>query len=73
MKFVTLLAVLSLTTVLNPVYATEMANADDDIVSYCNEQAQLAGIEDAAEKAQYVNECIESYEVPAADYQQQGQ
>ena len=73
MKFATLLAILSLTTVSSVAYATEMASADDDTMSYCNDQAQMAGIEDAEEKTQYVRECIESFSVPPAEYQQPGQ
>ncbi len=38
-----------------------------DYASYCDEQAQLAGIEDAAEKSEYIRECIQSYAMPTDD------
>ena len=72
MKFSALLAILSLTMAFNTASATEMAGADDDL-SYCNEQVQLAGIEDAEEKNQYVKDCMDSMGTPQGDYQQPGQ
>ena len=38
-----------------------------DYASYCEEQAQLAGIEEAAEKSEYIRECVQSYAIPAED------
>ena len=73
MKFAALIAILSLTA-LNTAYATEVSSSEDDTLAYCNEQVQLAGIEDANEKAQYVNDCIESFATPSSgDSQQMGQ
>lgn len=70
MKFAILLAFLSLSSIFNTVYATEEdAMISDDIAAFCDEQAQLAGIEDADEKMQYVQECLASYGVPSGDSQ----
>jgi hypothetical protein len=61
MKTVTLLILLSLAASLNTVYATEESTNADDITAYCTEQAQLAGIEDATELKQYMQDCVDSY------------
>jgi len=65
MKLAESILVLSLTMVLNTAYANETDGADKDIQSYCNEQAELAGIEDKVELEEYINECIQSYAAPA--------
>ena len=64
MKLAALLAILSLSAALNMAYATEN---EEDTNAYCNEQAEMAGIEDAGEKAQYMNECIDSFAIPSDD------
>ena len=69
MKFSALLAIFALTMSLNTAYATEDSGPDDDISSYCKEQADRDGIEDASEKSQFVKECIESYNVPTGENQ----
>jgi len=61
MKFLALLAILSLSTAFGTAYATETDNEANNIAAYCNEQAELAGIEDAVEKGEYISECIDSY------------
>lgn len=67
MKLARSLAILSLTTALGSAYATEMASADNDALSYCNDQAAMAGIEDAEEKNQYVEDCVASFAIPSAE------
>ena len=71
MKFATLLSIMSLTAVLNTAVAADIGSAEDDTLNYCNDQAAMAGIEDAAEKAQYVKECVESFDAPAGEGQSQ--
>ena len=65
MKLALLFALLSIST-FNTVNATDAeVNFDTtDYASYCDEQAQLAGIEDAAEKREYIMECVQSYAIP---------
>jgi len=67
MKLVEMLAVLSLTLTLNVANAADMENSDADYNAYCTEQAEMSGIEDAAEKSSYIKECIESFAEPSAD------
>ena len=70
MKFAIFLALLSLNLTLNSAYANEEdTSLVDDIVAFCDEQAQLAGIEDSQEKAQYTKECRDSYGVQSGDTQ----
>lgn len=64
MRTASLLILLSLTASISTVYAEEGA---DDVNAYCTEQAQLAGIEDADEMRQYIQDCIDSYTVPAGE------
>jgi hypothetical protein len=66
MKLALLFAILSIST-LNTVSAAETENDSTENASYCNEQAQLAGIEDAAEKAEYINDCMASFGTPTDD------
>lgn len=61
MKFFVLLAVLALTSAFNPVYASDVNSTEDENYSYCNELAQRDGIEDEAEKSQFVKECVDSF------------
>ncbi|MCW8831577.1 MAG: hypothetical protein OQK32_08680 [Gammaproteobacteria bacterium] len=61
MKFLTLLAILSLSTGFGSAYATEIEGETDNVAAYCNEQAELAGIDDAVEKDIYISECTDSY------------
>ena len=68
MKFAVLLPLLflSLSNVASAEEATTTENSDStDYVAYCTEQAELTGIENAAEKNNYIKECIESYAPPA--------
>ena len=64
MKLVELLAVLTIGLALNSAHATEAedAGSDTDYAAYCTEQAELTGVEDANEKQNFINECIESFE-----------
>lgn len=67
MKFTAWLTILALTTILNTTYAAdEMTSDNDETYTYCNEQAQMSGIEDVDEKNQYIKECIESLGSPGA-------
>jgi len=59
MKFSAVLAILSLASAFGSAYAAEAEG--DNVNAYCEEQAQLAGIEDNVEKQEYVKECVESY------------
>jgi len=61
MKFLALLAILSLSTTFGSAYATETDGEADNVFEYCNEQAELAGVEDATEKEAYIADCIDSY------------
>jgi hypothetical protein len=68
MKLAISLAFLLSATVLNTVYASEeMTSGNIDVPVYCEEQAQLAGIEEANEKNQYIQECIDSFGLPEED------
>ena len=69
MKFAVLLAVLSSTITFHAAYAAETANDSNEIAAYCDEQAQLAGIEDASEKSRYIQECIDSFGTPSGETQ----
>ncbi len=72
MKFAVYLAALSLTATLGTAYATGIANPEDDISGYCKEQAELAGVEDMDEKAEYIKDCVDSFG-PSVDNQQQAE
>ena len=65
MKYAALIALLFLNTTFNTVYAAEMPDGSVDAAAYCDEQAQMAGIEDADEKSQYVKECVDSFGAPS--------
>ena len=71
MKIATL--VVSLALLVTPFYIAhaneELTNQEMDVNAYCEEQAQLAGIEEAEESAQYVQECIDSFGIPSDDIQ----
>lgn len=79
MKFAVFLAILSLALTSRVVYAAEempsesesvSVSESENIAAYCTEQAELSGIEDAGEKAQYLKECIDSFAVPSEESQQ---
>lgn len=75
MKFAVFMVILSSITLTGAAIAAEAEieaeNKNDDYAAYCNEQAELAGIEDAGEKSQYINECIDSFALPAEGAPQQ--
>lgn len=66
MKLVLLFAILSIST-LHAMNAAAAENDATENAAYCNEQAMLAGIEDAAEKADYIKECMASFGAPEDD------
>jgi len=72
MKFAVLLAVLSSMIIFNTAFAAEANNDSNEIAAYCDEQAQLAGIESAAEKSRYIKECIDSFGVPSEGMPSEG-
>ncbi|MDH5393656.1 MAG: hypothetical protein OEY11_10760 [Gammaproteobacteria bacterium] len=63
MKFYSLLTVLTFTFAVNTVYASENMKSDDEVSSYCAEQASSEGIVDESERAGFIQDCIESYTV----------
>ena len=67
MKFYVLLAVLSLTSAFNPVYASDVNTAEDENIGYCSELAQQDGIEDETEKYQFIKECQESFKASTSE------
>jgi hypothetical protein len=70
MKTATLLISLALITPFYTTHANEEMNDQSmDIRAYCEEQAQLAGIEDATESTQYIQECIDSFGIPSDEMQ----
>lgn len=71
MKLSVYLVALSFAVTLGTAFASDKSDYDNDISSYCTEQAELAGIEDMVEKYQYVNDCVESFGANA-DTQQPG-
>jgi len=75
MRIVKWLAFLSLSLVLfnANANANDMESAENDYKIYCTEQAEISGIEDAAEKESYVKECIESFIMPSGDAPEKNQ
>jgi len=73
MRIVKWLAFLSLSLVLFNANANDMESAENDYKIYCTEQAEISGIEDAAEKESYVKECIESFIMPSGDAPEKNQ
>lgn len=69
MRFVKLLVALSLAMPLSSIYANEANSDEDNAKAYCNEQLQLSGIEDSAEKEEYLKECNNSFSAPAGTNQ----
>lgn len=63
MKLALLFVILTLSS-FNTIYATEADNSSNDYAFYCDEQAQLAGIEETTEKNEYIKDCIESFGMP---------
>jgi hypothetical protein len=66
MRSAILLFLLTLTASISTVYA-EDSSVGDDVTAYCTEQGQLAGIEDTDELNQYVQDCVDSYAMPASE------
>lgn len=64
MKIAESVAILSLVLVSNAVYAVdEMADDSVNISAYCEEQAELSGIDNPNENMQFIQECIDSFAV----------
>ena len=65
------LTVLLLSMLVPASYAMAQTQEDDNndhhYISFCNEQAEMAGIVDADEKKQYVNICLNNYGVTPAE------
>lgn len=66
MKFAALFTFLTLSMSFNMAYAGEA----EDNLAYCNEQVQLAGIEEMDEKTEYIKDCMDSFGPAANDNQQ---
>ncbi|MCW8935604.1 MAG: hypothetical protein OQK98_12835 [Gammaproteobacteria bacterium] len=73
MKFIQLIAILSLSLNLYTANATDNDAAEDEYRTYCKEQVDTYAIENAEEKAVYIKECIDSFEVPADNAPQEDQ
>ena len=69
MKFAAILAIFALGATLPAANATESTGDEADALTYCNEQAELAGIQDADEKNQYIQECLDTSSTPSGDSQ----
>lgn len=69
MRITILLILLSLTASMSTASAEEAYEGGVDVTAYCSEQAELAGIEDATELSQYVQECVDIYAMPEAEQQ----
>ncbi len=54
-------SVLTVMAMFSNVYAVDMSNPEADLPGYCNESVALAGIEDAEDKNQYVQDCMQSF------------
>lgn len=63
MKSTVLLLTLLLASPIAMAQATETDNNDHEFIAFCNEQADMAGIEEASEKKQYINSCLKNYGV----------
>lgn len=60
MKLTPYLALLALAVCMPTVSAEEMQSTENEAMMYCKEQADLSGVEDAAEKQVIYQECMES-------------
>ncbi len=67
MKQVIVLTFLSLIFSFPVFAADDSIESDQDILAYCEEQAASAGIEDATEKSQYVQDCAANFGVTVAE------
>jgi len=68
MKFYYLFITISLVIFMHSARASEdPAQNDAEFRSFCNEQAQMAGMEDADEKKQYITDCLTNYGVTSTD------
>jgi len=60
MKLTPYLALLALAVYVPAVSAEEMQSTENEAMMYCKEQAELSGVEEAAEKQAIYQECIDS-------------
>ena len=67
MKFAALMASCVSIMIMNIAYAAETGADDSGVMAFCNEQAELAGIENADEKSQYVKDCVDSFNTPSGE------
>lgn len=58
MKFYTLLTVLTLSSALNTVYASDNTITEDENYSFCSEKAFRDGIVDENEKSGFIQDCV---------------
>ncbi len=67
MKPITVLTFLSLISSSPVILANELSEFDKDTLVYCEQQATSAGIEDATEKNQYIQECAAIFGVTVSE------
>ena len=67
MKHITFITAVCLTVMFNAAYAADVADGAKEVKDYCNEQVDRSGIEDANEKNQFIQECLEGFAVSAAE------
>lgn len=65
MKFTSLLTILALAVSIHTANAEETAEEQEFL--YCKEQIDTYGIEDAREKEQMLQECLDSFKSPSGD------
>ncbi len=63
MKYTTTMAFIMLNIAISTSHAleTEEQTAEQEIVSYCQQQAELAEIQQPQEKALYIDDCVKSF------------
>lgn len=67
MKNIMRYMLLVLLATIGAVNAEESAKGGEDYVTYCTEQAQLAGIEGENELKSYIKDCVDSYVGPTGE------
>jgi hypothetical protein len=70
MNKIILMLMVSISSWAGAVYAEE-ASESDNIQAYCNEQAELSGIEDGAEKRQFIEDCKASFDTSGGEAPQE--
>jgi hypothetical protein len=59
-KLAQYLSALLLSAILSSSYAVDISNPESDLQGYCSESASLSGIEDSAERSQFISICMEN-------------